>query len=217
MIRSNWQWAKAPNSTPVTAVVALAGRAAVEHILSSAVIIDGAVGTVETTVSTFLDYAGVGAALTSAANSVAQAITNGTEAEVQAALDAATLALQTNPNIQLALGQALKGAVKSVIGDTGIVNEISTTVQTFIADVSSDPTIHAALVDQLRCAIRRRDRGRAEQSGRDGQVDRLDHDGRAEVLGGEGSCGRAERSRQPGRARGVQQRRSERRAAGHLD
>ncbi|SBS78780.1 conserved membrane hypothetical protein [uncultured Mycobacterium sp.] len=137
------------NSTPVSAVVALAGRAAVEHILSSAVIVDGAVGTVETAASTFLDYAGVSAALTTAANTVAQALATGTEAQVQAALDAATLALQTNPNIQLALGQALKGAVKSVIGDTGIVNEISTTVQTFIADVSSDPTIHAALVDSL--------------------------------------------------------------------
>lgn len=136
-------------STPATAVVALAGRAAVEHILSSAVIIDGALGTVETAVSTFLDYGGVGTALTNAANSVAQAMATGTEAEVQAALDAATLALQTDPNLQLALGQALKGAVKSVIGDTGIVNEISTTVQTFITDVTSDPTIHAALVDSF--------------------------------------------------------------------
>lgn len=136
-------------STPVTAVVALAGRAAVEHILSSAVIIDGALGTVETAVSTFFDYAGVGTALTNAANSVALAMATGTEAEVQAALDAATLALQTNPDLQLALGQALKGAVKSVIGDTGLVNEISTTVQTFITDVTSDPTIHAALVESF--------------------------------------------------------------------
>ncbi|EHB56110.1 hypothetical protein MycrhDRAFT_3304 [Mycolicibacterium rhodesiae JS60] len=136
-------------SDPVTAVVALAGRAAVEHILSSAVIIDGAIGTVETTVSTFLDYAGVGTALTNAANSVAQAMATGTEAEVQAALDAATLALQTNPDIPLALGQALKGAVKSVIGNTGLVNEITTTVETFVNDVATDPTIRAALIAQL--------------------------------------------------------------------
>jgi hypothetical protein len=138
-----------PNTDAVTAVVVLAGRAAVEHILSSAVIIDGALGTVETGVSTFLDYAGVGTALTNAANSVADAIANGTEEQAQAAWEAATQALQTNPALHVALGQALKGAVQSVIGNTGLLNEVSTTVETFLTEVTSDPTIHAALLEQL--------------------------------------------------------------------
>jgi hypothetical protein len=138
-----------PNTDAVTAVVVLAGRAAVEHILSSAVIIDGVLGTVETGVSTFLDYAGVGTALANAANSVADALANGTEEQAQAAWEAATQALQTNPAIHLGLGQALKGAVQSVIGNTGLLNEVSTTVETFLTEVTSDPTIHAALVEQL--------------------------------------------------------------------
>ncbi|NTY62325.1 hypothetical protein [Mycolicibacterium sphagni] len=137
------------DTNPVTAVVVLAGRAAVEHLLGSAVIVDGALGTVETGVSTFLDYAGVGTALANAANSVADAIANGTEQQAQAAWEAATQALQANPALHLALGQSLKGAVQSVIGNTGVLNEISATVETFLASVTSDPTIHAALLEQL--------------------------------------------------------------------
>lgn len=134
---------------PVTAVVALAGRAAVEHIVGSALVIDGAVGAVETTVSTFLDYAGVNAAFTTAANTVAQALATGTETEAQAAYDAAIEALRANASIRSALGQALKGGVKSVVGNAGMLGEISATVKTFITDVATDPTIKAAVLAQF--------------------------------------------------------------------
>lgn len=134
---------------PVTAVVALAGRTAVEHILSSAIVIDGAVGTVETTVSTFLDYAGVSTALASAANTVAQALATGTEAEVQAALDAAMAAFTADPAVQLALGQALKDGVKAAVGNADMLAEISATVETLITDVATAPAIKAAVLEQF--------------------------------------------------------------------
>ncbi|TDO08166.1 hypothetical protein EV580_5738 [Mycobacterium sp. BK086] len=134
---------------PVTAVVALAGRAAVEHILSSAVIIDGAVGTVETGVSTFLDYAGVNTALVGAANTVAQVVATGTEAEVQAAYDAAMQTLSANPAVQAAFGQALKGGVKAAVGNAGMLADISATVKTFLTDVATDPVIKAAVLLQF--------------------------------------------------------------------
>ena len=137
-----------PNSDPVTVVVALAGRAAVEHILSSAVIIDGGLGTVETAVSTFLDYSGVNAALATFSNSVAQAIVDQVD-DPQAAFDAATQVLRANANVQLAIGQALKGAVKSLTGNAAALNDVSATVKTFITDVATDPVIKAAVLERF--------------------------------------------------------------------
>ncbi|WP_319434762.1 hypothetical protein [Mycobacterium sp. RTGN5] len=136
------------NSTPVTAVVALAGRAAVEHILSSAVIIDGGLGTVETAVSTFLDYSGVNAALVTAANSVAQAIVDGAD-DPQAAYDAAMQTLRANASVRLAIGQALKSGVKSLTGNAAALNDVSATVKTFITDVATDPVIKAAVLQRF--------------------------------------------------------------------
>jgi hypothetical protein len=132
----------------LVAVVAAAGRAAVEHILGSAVIIDGAFGTVETTVSTFLDFSGVNAALATAANSVAQAIVDQVD-DPQATVDAAMLALKTNANVQLAIGQALKGGVKSFTGNAAALNDVAATVKTFFTDVATDPVIAAAVLDRF--------------------------------------------------------------------
>ncbi|WP_445167012.1 hypothetical protein ACTXG7_24815 [Mycolicibacterium sp. Dal123E01] len=134
---------------PVTAVVAAAGGAAVERILGSAAVVDGAVGTVETTVTTFLNYQGVAAALVTAANSVAQALEADPTGDPQAAYDAATAALRANASVRLAIGQAVKGGVKSVVANTGMLSQISSSLKTFITDVFTDQVIKAAVIDQF--------------------------------------------------------------------
>ena len=134
------------DASPLAAVVGAAGRTAVEHILSSATIVDSALGAVQTTVSTFLDAPGVSAALAAAADSVAQAVAAG--ADVQAAQDAATKALLTNSKVQQAIGQTFKAAVKTVVGNAALLKEVSATATTFLTDVATDPVIRAAVLAQ---------------------------------------------------------------------
>jgi hypothetical protein len=137
-----------PISNGVAVVVTLAGRAAVEHILSSAVIVDGALGAVETTVSTFLDYAGVGAALTTAANSLGPVLAI-EGADHQAAFDATMQALTANANVRVAIGQALKVGVKSAAANAAMLNEIGATIKTFITDVATAPALQTGILNQI--------------------------------------------------------------------
>ena len=137
-----------PNTSPVTAVVAVAGRGLVERVLGSAAVIDGALGTVQTTVSTFLDYPGVGAALQTAVAPIAQAFAAG-NGELEAAFDTATQGLRANASIHLALGQALRGGVKSLAADAAMLNAISASAKTFLTDVATDPVIKAAVIVQF--------------------------------------------------------------------
>jgi hypothetical protein len=133
------------DATPETIEIALAGRAAVEHILSSATVIDGAVDAVETAVSTFLDHPGVGAALATAANSVAQALADGAW-EPQAVFEAAIEVLRANLNVGAAVGQALKDGVHSFVTDAGNLNEISSNIKTFVIGVATNPVVKAAII-----------------------------------------------------------------------
>jgi hypothetical protein len=76
-------------------------------------------------------------------------LATGTEAEVQAAYDAAMAALSADPAVQQALGLALKAGVKTAAGNADMLADISATVKTLITDVATAPAIETAVLEQF--------------------------------------------------------------------
>ena len=135
------------DGNPFAVVVAREGRVAVEHLLSTAAVVDAPLGTVESVVSTFLDATGVSAALAVAANSVAAELAAGTD-DLQPAIDAAAEALFAKPAVQAALGQALKAGVTSLADNAALLKELSATATTLLTNVATDQEIKNAVLDQ---------------------------------------------------------------------
>ena len=133
------------------AAIGIAINNALTGLLADADFLDALATTAGTTVSTFLSQPGIPASLTGAASQIIGALMSGTDAS--AVLQAAIAGLSNSGQIQAAITATLGVAAAELLGDPAVPQALGTATTAVIRALTTDPTLSAALADQLAALL----------------------------------------------------------------
>ena len=133
------------------AAIGIAINDALTGLLADADFLDALATTAGTTVSTFLSQPGIPASLTGAASQIIGALMSGTDAS--AVLQAAIAGLSNSGQIQAAITATLGVAAAELLGDPAVPQALGTATTAVIRALTTDPTLSAALADQLAALL----------------------------------------------------------------
>jgi hypothetical protein len=133
------------------AAIGIAINDALTGLLADADFLDALATTAGTTVSTFLSQPGIPASLTGAASQIIGALMSGTDAS--AVLQAAIAGLSNSGQIQAAITATLGVAAAELLGDPAVPQALGTATTAVIRARTTDPTLSAALAEQLAALL----------------------------------------------------------------
>ena len=133
------------------AAIGIAINDALTGLLADADFLDALATTAGTTVSTFLSQPGIPGSLTGSASQIIGALMSGTDAS--AVLQAAIAGLRNSAQIQAAITATLGVAAAELLGDPDVPQALGTATTAVIRALATDPTLSAALAEQLAALL----------------------------------------------------------------
>ena len=133
------------------AAIGIAINDALTGLLADADFLDALATTAGTTVSTFLSQPGIPGSLTGSASQIIGALMSGTDAS--AVLQAAIAGLRNSAQIQAAITATLGVATAELLGDPDVPQALGTATTAVIRALATDPTLSAALAEQLAALL----------------------------------------------------------------
>ena len=134
-----------------TAAIGIAINDALTGLLADADFLDALATTAGPTVSTFLSQPGIPASLTGSASQIIGALMSGTDAS--GVFQAAIAGLRNSAQIQAAISATLGVAAAELLGDPAVPQALGTATTAVIRALATDPTLSAALADQLAALL----------------------------------------------------------------
>ena len=138
-------------SGSTAAAIGIAINDALTGLLADADFLDALATTAGTTVSTLLSQPGIPASLTGSASQIIGALMSGTDAS--AVLQAAIAGLRNSAQIQAAITATLGVAAAELLGDPDVPQALGTATTAVIRALATDPTLSAALAEQLAALL----------------------------------------------------------------